>query len=134
MSHIERARELRRLIEQASAGLDDQAASMGAELYPTLKGDGSLISAGTRINWNGVVKKAAADLWDYAENNPNSAPTLWADLAYVDGIRIVPETITVTTAFSKGEQGWWQDAVYESLMDANVYTPTQYPDGWRWIR
>lgn len=134
MTHIERARELRRLIEQASAGLDDQAASMGAELYPTLKGDGSLISAGTRINWRGVVKKAAADLWDYPQNNPDNAPTLWADLDYVDGIRIIPDVITVTTAFSKGEQGWWQDSVYESLTDANVYTPDTYAAGWRWIR
>ena len=33
-------------------------------------------------------------------------------------------------AFSKDELGWWGDVVYRSAMDANVYTPEQYPAGW----
>lgn len=38
----------------------------------------AMTKAGTRINWNGTVKKAAADLWDTAENTPDAAPDLWA--------------------------------------------------------
>ena len=59
MMTVERARELRALIEQAAVSLDDRAASSGAELFPRLKGDGGLVSAGTRICWGGVVKRAA---------------------------------------------------------------------------
>ena len=51
MMTVERARELRALIEQAAESLDDRAASSGAELFPRLKGDGSLVPAGTRICW-----------------------------------------------------------------------------------
>lgn len=127
---MEKARELRRLIEKASASLDDRAASMGAELFPRLKYDGSLIAAGTRINWNGTLKIAAVDLWDEERNSPDNAPTLWQSIAYREGIRIIPATIAAETAFAKGERGWWGDAVYESLIDANVHTPEQYPDGW----
>ena len=110
---------------------DDATASRAVEFHPTLKEDGSLVSAGTRINWKGTLKRAAVDLWDTADNNPDNAPTLWADLAYKNGIRIIPEVITVTTAFSNGEPGWWSDGyIYRSKVDSNVYTPAVRPEDW----
>lgn len=131
MSHIATARKLRQVIVQASASLDDKTASTAAELLPRLKGDGSLIKAGTRINHNGTIKRAASDLWDTPENSPENAPTLWEDIEYREGYRIIPEVITTGKAFTLGERGWWGDTLYESLMDANVYTPEQYPAGWK---
>ena len=126
------AMKLREIVEPASMLLDDKTASEAPELCRRLKQDGKLISAGTRINWNGTIKKAAVDLWDTEANDPDHAPTLWADIAYRDGYRIIPETITVTTAFSKGEKGWWTDGkLYESKVDSNVYTPAQYADNWK---
>lgn len=127
---LERARELRRLIVQASATLTDADASTAAELFPRLKGDGSLVENGTRINWNGTVKRAAVDLWDTAENTPDAAPTLWEDIGYRDGIRIIPETITAGLAFAKDEYGWWGDVLYKSKLEANVWTPDQNAAGW----
>ena len=130
MSIIDNARKLRTAMTKAAIALDDATASTAPEMFPRLKGNGELMEAGTRINWNGTVKKAAVDLWDTTENNPDNAPTLWVDLAYKDGYRIIPETITVTTAFSDGEYGWWGDALYRSKVDANVYTPEQYAQNW----
>lgn len=128
--YIAKARKLRPYIVQASASLDDASASNAAELFPVLTGDGSLIPAGTRINRHGVIKRAASDLWDTEANNPDNAPTLWEDIAYRDGYRIIPATITAGTAFAKDECGWWGDVLYKSLIDANVYTPETYPAGW----
>lgn len=127
---LERARELRRLIVQASANLTDADASTAAELFPRLKGDGSLVENGTRINWNGTIKRASVDLCDTAENTPDAAPTLWEDIGYRDGIRIIPETITAGLAFAKDELGWWGDVLYKSKLDANVWTPEQHASGW----
>lgn len=124
------ALRLRSIVEQAATSLPDKEASEGAALFPRLKQGGSLIKAGTRINWNGTLKRSSVDLWDTAENNPDNAPTLWEDIAYKDGVRIIPETITVGTAFAKGERGWWKDALYESLIDSNIWTPDAYPAGW----
>lgn len=127
-----RAIQLRAVIEQAAQTLDEKTISEAPELCRTLKQDGSLVRAGTRINWNGTIKKAAVDLWGTEANDPDHAPSLWADIAYRDGYRIIPETITVTTAFSKGEKGWWTDGkLYESKVDSNVYTPAQYADNWK---
>lgn len=124
------ALRLRAIVEQAASSLDDKTASTAGMLFPKLKQDGALIKAGTRINWNGTLKRAAVDLWDTQENNPGNAPTLWEDIAYRDGYRIIPATITAGTAFALGECGWWGDTLYRSKLAANVYTPEQYPAGW----
>lgn len=118
------------VINAGIALVDDKTASISAELYDSMKEDGSLVKAGVRINWNGILKKAAVDLWDTPENNPDNAPALWEDIQYRLGYRIIPETITVTSAFAQGEYGWWGDILYRSKVDSNVYTPEQYPPNW----
>lgn len=121
---------LRAVVEQAVTSLDDKTASTVATLFPRLREDGALVRAGTKINWNGVLKRAAVDLWDRPENNPENAAGLWEDIAYRDGYRIIPEKITVGLAFSNGERGWWKDILHESTVDNNVYTPEEYADNW----
>lgn len=128
------ALRLRAIVEQAAESLDDQTVSTAPTLLRKLKQDGALVKSGTRINWNGTIKKAAVDLWDTAENTPDAAPTLWEDIDYRDGYRIIPETITVTTAFSQDECGWWGDTLYRSKVNSNVYTPAVYPDNWEKIK
>ena len=125
------AREVRAAMDNAANVLTDADASNSVLLYQTLKGDGSLIKAGTRINWNGTLKRAAVDLWDTAENTPDVATDIWEDINYKNGYRIIPETITAGLAFSKGEIGWWGDVLYKSIYDgANVWTPEQYAAAW----
>ena len=120
---------LRSIVEKAAESLDDQTASTAPALLRRLKQDGKLVSAGTRINWGGTVKRAAVDLWDTAGNTPDAAPTLWEDIDYRDGYRVIPATITAGTAFALDELGWWGDKLYKSKLAANVYTPEQYPAG-----
>lgn len=124
---------LRSIVEQASASLDDKTASTASTLFPRLKQDGALVKSGTRINWNGELKRAAVDLWDTQENDPDHAPTLWEDIDYKDGYRIIPETITAGTAFALDECGWWNGVLYRSKLAANTYTPDQYPRGWELV-
>ena len=124
------ALRLRAIVEQAAASLDDKTASTAGMLFPKLKQDGALIKSGTRINWNGTLKRAAVDLWDTQENNPDNAPALWEDISYRDGYRVIPQTITAGTAFALDECGWWGDTLYRSTISANVWTPEQYSAGW----
>ena len=117
------------IVKLREAATDAQA-SLTVSVYPTLKQDSSLIKSGTRINHNGTIIRAAVDLYDTETNSPENAPTLWEALNYKEGYRIIPEVITVGTAFSKGELGWWNDELYKSLVDSNVYTPDQYATNW----
>ena len=113
-----------------SLDIPDATASRMVAYYPELTGDGSLVKAGTKINWRGQLKKAAVDLWDTETNTPDAAPTLWADIAYRDGIRIAPETFTSTNAAAMDELMWFGEHIYRSGMAGNVYTPEQAPNAW----
>ena len=124
------ALRLRAIVEQAAESLDDQTVSTAPTLLRKLKQDGQLVSAGTRINWGGTIKRAAVDLWDTIENTPDAAPTLWEDIDYKNGYRVIPSVITAGTAFALDELGWWGGKLYKSKLAANVYTPEQYPSGW----
>lgn len=127
------AMKLRSIVEQASTSLDDQTASEGVQLFPRMKYNGALIKGGTRINWNGKLKRAAVDLWDTEESNPDKAPDLWEDVAYINGIRIIPETITATLAFKLDELGWWEGKVYRSKRDGNTFNPSVTPEWWETV-
>ena len=129
MTRSEAQKLIADIVKLREAATDAQA-SLTVSVYPTLKQDGSLIKSGTRINHNGMIIRAAVDLYDTETNSPENAPTLWEVLNYKDGYRIIPEVITVGTAFSKGELGWWNDELYESLVNSNVYTPDQYAPNW----
>lgn len=121
-------------VKQADEGNVPEAdISLHPELFPRLKGDGSLVEGGKHINWHGTVKRSRTALWDTVENDPDHAPNLWEDIAYRQGIRIIPEVITAEKPFAKDEQGWWGDELYRSKINANVYTPVQYPDGWELV-
>lgn len=133
MTLVELARKLRPLIEKAAAALDDQEASNGVDLFQKLKNNGALIKGGTRINWRGHLKRAAADLWDTETNDPDHAPTLWEDIPYINGVRIIPEVITATMAFKMDELGWWEGHVYRSKRNGNTFPPSVTPEWWELV-
>ena len=126
----EEARAWRAQLDKALPAVPDKDASGCVDLYPTLKQGGSLIKAGTRINWGGWLKQATVDLWDTEANDPDHAPDLWVKIQYKDGVRVIPDVISAAEAFAQYELGWWDGAIYKSLIAANVYTPAAYPQGW----
>jgi hypothetical protein len=114
--------------------MDDATASTVIPLFGSMKYTGKLITAGTRINWNGTLKRAAVDLYDRPDCNPDNAPDSWESILYRDGYRIIPEKITVGLAFSEGERGWWGDVLHESIVSDNVYTPDEYAPNWKVVQ
>lgn len=112
----------------------DADASKFTPLFPKLKGDGSLVKVGTRIASGDKLYRSRVDLWDTAENAPENNPSLWEEIMYKKGIRIIPNNITAENPFKTGERGWFNDNLYESIIDNNVWTPTAYPNGWKLIK
>jgi hypothetical protein len=120
-------------VESLIGSLDDAVASTVIPLYGGMKYDGALIKAGARINWNGALKRAAVDLWDREDSNPDKAPNLWEDILYREGYRIIPSVITAGLVFALDEIGWWEDALYRSKRADNAYTPAQDPYNWELV-
>lgn len=115
-----------------TAAATDVVASECVDLFPCMTYSGELIKNGTRIKWQGKLKRAAVDLWDREDNDPDNAPALWENVAYYKGHRIIPETITATLAFSAGEIGYWSkdDTFYAAKADGTVWTPEGHPAAW----
>lgn len=120
------------VIHTVLAALPDADALAFTQYAPVLKGEGSLVKAGTRINWNGRLYKANVDLWDNEESTPDTAPTLWSEIVMQGEYRTIPETITAELAFAKDEIGYWpaDGKHYKALADGTVWTPTAYPAAW----
>ena len=127
---LEAAKPVRAVMDTAGAMLTDAQASTVVTLYPPLLGAGDLVQAGTRINWNGQLKRAAVDLWDTEQNNPDNAPALWTDIAYKHGYRIAPDVFTATNAAAMDECMWFGDVLYRSNMAGNTFTPETAPNVW----
>lgn len=125
-----RADKAEAAIQTVVSKMDDKDVSKYTEILSGRKGDGSLIRGGTYIVEDGVVYRAAADLWDTEENSPSNAPTLWHKVLYRDGYRILEGAIESTNVVMKGEICWVGDVKWRSLIDNNVWLPADYPAGW----
>lgn len=127
--------ELGRGLKAMREGAPDDLASKAPYTYPTMKYNGAKIPVGTRINWKGRLKRAATDLWDREDQNPDNHSNGWHDLDYRNGYRIIPSApngvFDAALAFNNGDCGWWGEALYRSILPTpNNYTPEAYPAGW----
>ena len=131
MTLIEKARQLRAYIEKASASLDDTDALNAIELYPVWADDVSYV-AGDRVRYDGVLYKCLQDHTAQVDWTPMAAPSIWAKVLIPDP-DVIPEweQPDSTNGYSKGDKVKYNGAVYESLIDNNVWSPDAYPAGWQ---
>ena len=133
---IERARELRRVIEQLAETLDDDAAAENTELFKQWDPDGHDYAAGDRVRDDGVLYKVLQEHTSQPDWTPADAPSLFARvLAGQDGTDIgVWEQPDSTNPYMTGNRVHYptlEDPIYESLIDGNVWSPEAYPQGWQ---
>ena len=82
--------------------------------------------------WNDNLYKIEQKHTTQPHYNLDELPALYTKVVPKGVIRTIPNPITSTKSFSKGERGIWTDGkVYESTIDNNVWTPTAYPTGWK---
>lgn len=117
-------------IEKMRNEIDDQTASKYPKLYPFLNNSNKIIPEGKRINWNGAIYRAAADIIDNQENNPENNSNLWIENNYRDGYRVIKSSSSIMDSFELDELGWWNGKVYKSLLNANTDSPDDYAPGW----
>ena len=117
---------------QADArAIPDRELATHPDLFPRLKGDGSLIEAGHHINWHGIIYRAANALWDTPENTPDNAPDLWEAVVYRDGYRVLTGPISASNPVQVDEICWYEDELYKNILGVpSVYLPDEYPEGW----
>lgn len=134
MSQItDKARRLRATIEILAENLDDEAAIDAVELFQNWA-VGAEYEKDERVRYNGVLYKVLQSHTSQADWTPDTAFSLFARVMIPE-----PEVIPVweqpdsTNPYMKGDKVHYptaDDDIYESVVDNNVWSPSDYPDGW----
>lgn len=135
MSQItDKAKRLRATIEILAENLDDEAAIDAVELFQNWA-VGAEYEKDERVRYNGVLYKVLQSHTSQEDWTPDTASSLFARVLIPD-----PEVIPVweqpdsTNPYMKGNKVHYptaDDDIYESVIDNNVWSPVDYPDGWK---
>ena len=127
----EEAIQLRRIIEQGVASLDDETALQGVTLFPAWK-SGQAYTAGDRVKYNDVLYKVLQDHTSQDDWTPAAAPSLFAEVLIPDS-EVIPEWAQPdsTNPYMIGDRVKYNGKTYVSTIDNNVWAPDVY--GWEEI-
>ena len=127
----EHAYKLRQMLHKASASLADDDALEAIELFPVWQ-TSTNYAAGDRVRYGGVLYRClqsheAQEAW-----TPADAPSLWTRVLIPDPGQIPEwEQPDSTNPYMKGDRVRFAGKIYESLVDNNVWSPADYPTGWK---
>ena len=132
MTLIEKARELRALIEKAmteTASLTEAEAVSATCLYPKWNGNGVAYAKGQRVQYDGVLYTVLQNHTSQAGWKPADAPSLFAKVLIPDPT-VIPEweQPESTNPYSKGDKVTHNGKTWVSDIDGNVWEPGVY--GW----
>lgn len=113
--------------------LSDAQALQVPMLFDEFDGNGVAYEVGKRIVFEGVLYKVIQAHTSQAEWTPVAAPSLFAKVINetIDGSIPEFEQPDSTNPYMKGDKVIFNGKVYESLIDNNVYSPSDYPAGWK---
>ena len=128
MGIVERARQLRAVIEQAAQSLTDDTALEAVELFPVWKA-GQAYTTGQRVQHAGVLYSVLQDHTSLADWTPDSAASLFAKVLIPDE-SVIPawEQPESTNPYSAGDKVTHNGKTWVSDIDNNVWEPGVY--GW----
>ena len=132
MTLIEKARELRALIEKAmteTASLTEAEAVAATCLYPKWNGNGVAYAKGQRVQYDGVLYTVLQAHTSQAGWTPTAAPSLFAKVLIPDPT-VIPEweQPESTNPYAKGDKVAHNGKTWVSDIDENVWEPGVY--GW----
>lgn len=132
MTLTELARKIRPIIEKAVQSLQEADAVEAVNLYPAWDGNGVQYTAGTRIRDDGELYTVLQDHTSQPGWSPKQAPSLFAKVLIPDP-DVVPDwqQPDSTNPYMTGDKVRFGGEVYESLIDYNVWSPADYPQGWK---
>lgn len=128
MSIIERARQLRAVIESLAETLDDESAAESVELFPIWATDTDY-AVGDRRRYEGLLYKCLQAHTSQVTWNPADAPSLWAKVLNPDPGEIPEwEQPESTNPYMMGDKVRHNEKIWISVIDNNVWEPGIY--GW----
>ena len=114
--------------------VNDEVAEKIPEMFPAWDGNGKQYKTGDRVQYNGTLYKVLQDHTSQGTWTPSDAPSLFAKvLTSTTGEPQEWQQPDSTNAYKIGDRVIYNGKVYESTIDNNVWSPTDYPAGWKEI-
>lgn len=132
MTLYELAMKLRPYIEKAAISLNDEDALEAKELYPQWSGDSVNYVPDMRVRYDGILYRVLQTHVSQEAWTPPAAPSLFAKVLIPDP-DVIPdwEQPDSTNPYMMGDKVRFNGKVYESVINGNVWSPADYPAGWR---
>ena len=95
------------------------------------------VAVGDIRSYDGKLYKVVQAHTTQADWTPDVTPALWTEIAppeTEDGEEIVPDFVQPTgahDAYKTGDKVLFEGKIYESTIDANTWSPSDYPEGWK---
>ena len=122
--------KIRQAIEQGVKSLPVETALEVPKLFKKWKA-GEAVALNDIREYNGVLYKTIQAHTTQADWKPNLTPALWK---VVQPEGVIPDWKQPTgahDAYKIGDKVKFNGNKYESLINANTYSPTVYPAGWK---
>ena len=132
MTLVEKARELRKILEKAmtaAQGITDAEAITATCLHPKRNGNSVQYTAGQRVQDDGVLYTVLQAHTSQPDWKPADAPSLFAKVLIPDPT-VIPEweQPESTNPYAKGDKVAHNGKTWVSDIDGNVWEPGVY--GW----
>ena len=134
MTLLELARKLRPFIEKAAMSLNDEDALEAVQLFPHWSGENVGYFVDDKVQYENNLYQCLQAHTSQNAWTPTAAASLWAKVLIPDP-NVIPEWEQPgsTNGYMIGDQVRFNDKVYESTINNNIWSPAAYPAGWREI-
>ena len=125
--------KFREFIEKGATSLSDTEALEAVALFPAWA-VGVAYAKDERVQYDGKLYKVVQAHTSQADWTPSTVPALFAEVAKPGEIPVWKQPTGAQDAYNKGNKVWYPDVnttVYESVIDSNVWSPNDYPQGWK---
>ena len=113
-----------------TAKMSDEQVGKLTALFDVFDPDGHAYSVGDVASYDGVLYRAVQAHTSQADWTPDKVPALWTPVAGAAPDEWV-QPVGASDAYRKGDRVLLQGATYESVIDANTWSPAAYPAGWK---
>lgn len=137
MTVMEQAEAIREAMDVAGASLTEEQALICVRLYRAWE-IGKAYAVGDFLSYgvNGVgdpqLYKVAQAHTSQADWTPEAVPALYVPVGLTDeGYPVWSKPTGAHDAYNTGDIVDYNGELYESLINGNVYSPEEYPAGWK---
>lgn len=113
----------------------DDAVALSIQEFYDIWEVGISYCVGRYITYNDVLYKVLIEHTSQAEWTPDVSPSLFAKVLIDPSGETIPEWVQPdsTNAYMIGDKVKFEEHIYESVIDNNIWSPAVYPASWKFI-